>query len=354
MKKAFWITFAFLLSTTLCTMAQNQLGKVTNVNQEASCPQGYFTGMQCFQATVSCPNLANIQVTYGYENPAGTPVGTVFFHDGSGGTQPYGAGLSSTENYLSSYLHAGYQIVQMSWATDWEIVGGSNPASIAKAACRPATLMQYIYKNVHTTGAMCAQGQSAGSAAIAYALTWYNAATYLDKVELISGPVFGNIQEGCAVPNAPPVTICPTGQFGCVGSSWQDVPEYAGGYLAAVRSWTQNSSCQGSRRTTDPSNDTWQQMSLANGTSEMKYLYPQTAMGGWLCSNGLNNSAAQGQYYYLNFTTSTQTAGFSLTRVDNCEGAEGVEPGKTPSGETAFFAIVSDMTDASVGCVQRH
>lgn len=354
MKKAICITAVFVFLTALSSLAQNQLGKVIDVRPEASCPHGYFTGMHCSQATVTCPNLANLNVTYGYADPAGKSVGTVFLHNGAGGTTPYAAGLNSSENYLQSYLQAGYQIVQVSWASDWEIVGGSNSASIGMAACRPATLMQYIYQNVHTSGAMCAQGQSAGSAAIAYALTWYNASSYLDKVELISGPVFGDIEPGCAVPNASPVTVCPAGQFGCVGSSWQDVPEYEGGYLAAVRSWTQNSSCQGNRRTSPQSNNNWQSMSLVNGTSNNNFFYPQTAMGGWLCSNGLNNSAAQGEYYYTNFTTSSQIADYSLTRVDNCEGAEGVEQGKTPSGESAFTAIVTDMTDSSVGCVQRH
>jgi hypothetical protein len=77
-------------------------------------------------------------------------------------------------------------------------------------------------------------------------------------------------------------------------------------------------------------------------------------MAAWLCSNGLNNSATQGQLFYANFTSALQTAGCSVTRVDKCKGPETVEPGTTPSGETAFFAIINDMTDANIGCVLRH
>jgi hypothetical protein len=354
MRTFVWCAFGLLLLLPICAMAQNQLGTVSNVNPIPVCPRGYFDGMQCSLATVSCPNVADIQVTFGYLDPAGTPKGTVFFHAGSGGTAPYGGGLSPSDNYLTSYLSAGYQLVQMSWTTDWEDVGTAFPASIGTAACRPATLMQYVYQNIRTAGAMCAQGSSGGSAAIAYALAWYNAASYVDKVELISGPVFGDVEKGCSVPDAATVTVCPSAQFGCVGASWQDLPQYAGGYLDAVRTYTRNKSCQGGHPTNDQSDDAWQSQSIVNGSPSTSFFYPQTAMAAWLCSNGLNNSAAQGQYYYANFTSASQTAAYSVTRVDGCEGPEVVEPGKTPSGEVAFFAIVNDMTDANEGCVLRH
>jgi len=95
-------------------------------------------------------------------------------------------------------------------------------------------------------------------------------------------------------------------------------------------------------------------MSVVNGSFNTSFSYPQTGMAAWLCSNGLNNSAAQGQYYYANFTNSSQTAGYSVNRVDRCDGPEAVEPGRTPSGEIAFLAIVNDMTGSDLGCVPRH
>ncbi len=353
MKIYFWCCVFALLLCGVTAVAQNPLGTVSNVTAQASCPQGYFTGMQCFQATVSCPSTENIQVTFGYADPVGQPRGTVFFHDGAGGTTPYGGQSSSYQDYLSSYLSAGFQIVQMSWASDWENVG-SFQASIGKAACRPATLMQYIYQNVHTSGAMCAQGVSAGSAAIAYALAWYNAASYLDKVELISGPVFGNIEAGCSVPKAARVQVCANGQYGCVGSSWGDAPEYIGGDLHSVRKWVNNNHCLGFRKTSDGTDDGWTAMSVVTGTSSTSFSYPNTGMAGWLCSNGLNNSAAEGNYYYVNFTNSSQTSSYSLTRIDGCQGPETIEAGTTPSGENGFTAVVNDMTDTRNGCVLHH
>jgi len=349
-----WCVASLVLLFTFSAVAQNQLGTVSNVAPIPSCPEGYFDGMQCSVATVSCPGTDDIQVTFGFENPPGTPKGTIFFHAGAGGTAPYSGGLNASENYFTDYLSAGYQLVQMSWQTGWEDVGSLHKASIGGAACRPATLMQYIYQNVRTSGAMCAQGASAGAAAIAYSLAWYNAASYLDKVELTSGPVFGNIEQGCVVPDAPTVTVCPSGQIGCVGDAWQDTPQYAGGYLASVRQYTQNETCQADHQTSDSSNDAWQAESVVQGSGDVNYSYPQTGMAAWLCSNGLNNSAAQAEYYYANFTDPSQTAAYSVTRIDGCLGPEEVEQGRTPSGEIGFRAIVADMTDSNLGCVLRH
>jgi hypothetical protein len=42
---------------------------------------------------------------------------------------------------------------------------------------------------------MCALGDSAGSAAIAYSLAYYGAGSYLDNVELLSGPVLSDIEQ---------------------------------------------------------------------------------------------------------------------------------------------------------------
>jgi len=46
---------------------------------------------------------------------------------------------------------------------------------------------------------MCALGDSAGSAAVAYSLAYYNAGSYFDNVELLSGPVLSDIEQGCQV-----------------------------------------------------------------------------------------------------------------------------------------------------------
>jgi hypothetical protein len=88
--------------------------------------------------------------------------------------------------------------------------------SILSAACRPATFLNYINSSpFHSKGSMCAQGASAGSGAIGYSMAWYGAASYLKNVELIVGPVFSEIDQGCANPNAATPTICAAGTSYC-------------------------------------------------------------------------------------------------------------------------------------------
>jgi hypothetical protein len=89
---------------------------------------------------------------------------------------------------LARYVNDGYQVVQIAWGPhqegqDWEITNVANAPSILVGACRPATFLNWV-RNGNSgvgngiwagNGGMCAEGHSAGSGAIAYALTWYNA-----------------------------------------------------------------------------------------------------------------------------------------------------------------------------------
>jgi hypothetical protein len=334
--------------------ARLPLGVVTGASRMHSCPQGYYPGATCYQATVTCPNTVDIPVTYGYTSPAGTQKGTIVLFNGGAGTQPQ-PGQPGGKNFDANYLGAGYQIVQTAWATAWEDTGYSGAKDIKAAACRAATLLNHIYQTVYDrNGGMCAQGSSAGSAEIAYALSSYGASDYLDKVELISGPVFGDVEQGCMEPDTTPVTVCSPGQFGCVGAAWQDQPQYVNGTEGIVGTWSGHKCQPRSKTTPQPTNASWKAMSIVDGTSEPNFSYPKTAMAGWLCSNGLNNSAAQGEFFYQKFTNHSQVSDYSLTRIDRCAGAEGVGSGITPQGKLGFDAVTADMTSPVTGCRKRH
>jgi hypothetical protein len=330
------------------------LGSVINVAALPTCPTGYATGMSCSQATVVCPGTADLNVTYGYMAPPSGPInGTVFFHAGGSGDVPLGI-----SEYIPPYSStAGFALVQMAWASSWEDTG-LTVKNVGVAACRPATLMNYIFQQVATPGgAKCAQGFSAGSAAVGYALAWYGAGRYLDNVELLSGPVFSDIEQGCMVPQPPQLSVCTPGQFGCPpNSEFPDFPSYdtgSSGTATGVGLITGDASCDGSANTTAQSNANWKAMSIVNGTTKPSFSYPQTAVAGWVCNNGLNPSAAQGDIFYQQFTSSGQTAAFSLNPVTGCSGAEGVGSGTVASlgGEAGSVAISNDMI---AHCIVRH
>lgn len=329
------------------------LGSVTNVAALSPCPSGYDPAMSCSQATVVCPNTADLTVTYGYMAPPGAITGTIFFHAGGAGTVPY-----DITDFVGPYSAAGYALVQMAWPSSWEDTGLA-VKNVGVAACRPATLMNYIFQQVATPGgAKCAQGFSAGSAAVGYTLAWYGAGSYLDNVELISGPVFSDIEQGCMVPSPAPVSVCTPGQFGCNGAEFQDSPSYntgpdGPGTATGVGVVTGDASCGGNSTTTPQSNSNWKAMSIVNGTSTPSFNYPQTTMAGWVCNNHINPSAAQGDLFYEQFTGSGQTAGFSLYPVTNCNGAEGVSTGTVDGlgGELGSLAISNHMI---AQCTVRH
>ena len=215
----------FLLCFGAVTVRAQQspmrLGKVSAVTQLSSCSNGFFPGMTCFHAEMSCPNTVNIGLSFGELSPTQAARGTIVFLEGGPGTTPF-----ANPDYGSAYLAAGYQIVELAWDTPWEITQSIAGNNIKNAACRPATFLKYVRQNVYQGGGMCAQGDSAGSGAVAYTLAWYGGSVFLDKVELLSGPVFGDIEQGCAVPNGNKIAVCPPGQFGCNGAEWLDGPEY--------------------------------------------------------------------------------------------------------------------------------
>jgi hypothetical protein len=342
----------------------------------------------CQTATVTgCPNAANLNFTYSYDAPASSK-GTIAFISGGAGTVD--AGDASAAGY---YFSQGYEVIQIEWADDWELTtipstdGGSNStytSNIQLAACRNATLLNYIFTGGNTKlysgGGRCAQGSSAGSAAIAYALTFYGAGNYLDAVELISGPPLADIEQGCVVPTAPERTVCPADQFGCDlgGSSpWVLGPQYTGA-KNGVQSWTGDPTCAAGVTTSTSSKQAWLQQSIVNdGTNNPVYSYPNTSMSAWLCQSVAdsnecvggtntgqggspqddcpNNATSQAQIYYAKLTSDSSNlpkAPYNIYAVQNCNGPEGVSSATTNvpalnniDGQTA---IEQDMVNRCV------
>lgn len=314
------------------------------------CPSAYYPGMSCFSGMVQdCENAANIGFNYGVASPRGEVKGTIVFLEGGGGTSAY-----QDPSYPAKYIEDGFQLVYVTWDSDWEATGGSSGTSIKDAACRPATVLNYIYNNLYNQGGMCVQALSAGAGAAAYSLAWYGSSSYLDNVELLSGPVFGNIEQGCVVPHAPTVTVCPAGQFGCNGEEWPDPPYYVNADPGLVGHWSGQPSCNAGRVTSQSANAAWQTMSIVDGNNQPSFFYPQTSLAGWLCSNvdsEQNNSAAQAQFFFQQFTNSGQTAAYSVTRIDHCNGPEDVSTGVTPQGLNGFDAVTEHMVSS---CFKRH
>ena len=347
------LAFSIILGA-VSAAAQSKILPLGHVNlpvKTVGCTADFATGSTCYTSTITCPDTSDIGFTYGVVNPGGTQ-GTVVFFNGDDGTVP------GFTQYVAAYTppYNDFQTVQVAWGTAWEETSTGTGTSLKSAACRPATLMDWLLrqKNVYAGGGMCAQGASAGSAAIAFSLTQYGAYAYLRHVIFESGPVLSNVPTGCD-PNSAPVTVCPGNQ--CLTGnegSWTDSPLYVDGAETAVSNWTGASGPNACKqpRITDSQYDSWGTMSivdgLTGGESDTTFNYPTTSMSGWLCSKSSNchaarcqnNSAAEGQLYYANVTSPK-----SVYRVDNCMGTEGVEQGTVPAkpNMSGLQAIIADM-----------
>jgi hypothetical protein len=223
---------------------------------------------------------------------------------------------------------------------------------------------------------MCAQGGSAGSAALAYYLAYYGGGSTLDAVELTSGPTLSDLRLGCEIPLPAQVTACGLtnyngGQYGCQlgagGSTWTLSPTYLSGANGAVGGWTNDTSCANGTTTSSASNLRWLQQSLVDdGTNSPTFTYSSTAMSAWLCrtvnnpnnyncaavnNNNVhycpNNSSPQGQVFYANIGSTNSPPAYGVWAINLCAGSEGVAEGHvgTDTGQKGFDAIKVDMTN---------
>jgi hypothetical protein len=380
------------------------LGTVTGVSAGGACPtgRGFDTSgaMTCYSAKLTqCPGTDDLYFVYGVEAPTGTPAGTIVILSGKGGT--IASDPPSDVTYVQDYVNAHYQVVQIAWGATapgipWEytnVSGGTNPPNIRVAACRPASFLNWVrnggpnnnYQGIWGgNGGMCVQGESAGGAAAAYALAWYNAGAatasfgqgYLDKALMKSGPTLSDIKQGCEVQNgvnSQYTQICSGTQVGCSGWQPTEPPgyhlEYVQGAQDSVNSWSGNTSspaCGDNRPNITTTYDTtWAKMSIVDftETQQPSFNYPNTAMSAWLCestADGVtpNNSAPQGELFYLQFTSLSQLPAnaYTVNAVINCpDNPENVDGGTVAAtNQNGMAAIVADMTTGVAACTKRH
>lgn len=347
--------------------APGSMSGVALYNGTGVCPSGFWSPgptnpPTCYTGTVTCANSATtppLSIIFSNLVPPVVPpnplAGSVVLFSGGGGAL---GDIKDTHLYAQTYYSDGYQVIQTAWSTDWEQT--SDTLGILTAGCRPAAFLNYALTttspvilnprlNSYPNAGFCAHGASAGAGALGYVLAQYNDASGnplgsdLDDTELISGPVFGDIRMGCMVPGWPTLgSICPSGQYGCSNgtTNWTDAFPYVQQDAMDLQAWTNNPSCAGTTTTTNASNSAWLNMSIVNGTSG-NFNYSNMGMSGWLCasyapndcqsSKGCpNNSAAEGNEFFLQITSVSQALGYTLTGVVQCQTAEDIGYGYDP------------------------
>ncbi len=171
-----------------------QLGSVSELDDPCPDGAGPLPGTRCIQVEVSCPDIPSLVAQLRITDPPSdaTPRGTILFGTGGGGESFYD-GSATAEVMMRSLAGDGFTIVQRAWISQWE----SGGAGLAAAACRYATLLTWVKDEIHQDGALCATGNSGGSAEIGYALSRFGREAILDLAVPTGGPVMSRVDLGC-------------------------------------------------------------------------------------------------------------------------------------------------------------
>lgn len=171
---------------------------------------GGAQGGNCYQMTVSCPNVADQDVGVKVVNPTGTPLGTVLFTTGGTGQEWYDQHFIYGTQIIDGMVTANYSTVQFAWGyppvgfPGGGTFGGwlTGPGGPRQLACRWATLAKWVHDNPQVTNSaasapFCATGNSAGSGVAAYAISFYGEDNMFNMLEETSGPPFSRVDNGC-------------------------------------------------------------------------------------------------------------------------------------------------------------
>ncbi len=212
------------INATCATGATRQLGTVSAVSSVA-CSGAIKNGV-CQQMTIACPGVDPVQAFVKTNAPTGTSIGTVTFGTGTNGNGLYESIFTFGGTAIQDVLDGGYTAVQISWGLPFTSGQPSGwvegPGGVLAAACRYATVTQWIYDNIQNNKAvpMCATANSGGAGALAYALSQYGSSNILSMAEVTSGPPTGRLDWGCGCQaGAMPVSCGATPTMGtCFGA----------------------------------------------------------------------------------------------------------------------------------------
>jgi hypothetical protein len=225
-------------TATTTVQSTDPLGSVSSFTTLTSCA-GSLAGGTCYSLDVSCDGVADFETYLKVNTPAsGTPLGTVIFGVGTGGSGLYDDSVSSGFKYgstaVQNVLDAGFTTAQVSFGAPFNDTTPNGwltgPGGVRRLACRYATVAQWVYDNIHnknTSAPMCATGNSGGSGAIAYAVSHYGLDSIFAMIEPTSGPPMSRIDEGCE-----PTASCQTVQTEC--GTTQDIGLCYGASDAAI------------------------------------------------------------------------------------------------------------------------
>jgi hypothetical protein len=135
--------------------------------------------------------------------PSASSLGTVTYNTGTDGNGLYENIFTFGDTAVGNVLTAGFTTVQISWGTPFNTNQPAGwvqgPGGVLAAACRYATVTQWISDNIKSNASLplCATANSGGAGALAYALSQYPVGSIISMAEVTSGPPTGRLDWGC-------------------------------------------------------------------------------------------------------------------------------------------------------------
>ncbi len=171
----------------------------------------------CTRFDVSCPGISGNMRTYlrATDPMTATLKGTMVFFTGENGGRWWGD-INWTHNpsILDHMRWAGFRTVEVKWpgsvTNTWFYAPAGSLAGMAKLGCRPATVIQWVYDNLHTDKSLpyCASGHSNGGSQLGLTLVYYGMGEILDAAVFESGPNYTRIDKSCLCDDPAFINIC--------------------------------------------------------------------------------------------------------------------------------------------------
>jgi hypothetical protein len=170
-----------------------------------------LTGYSCSKFVIkSCSGVsADAQGVLGEADPTdmSSPKGVVVFFSGTEGKDWWSAPNPLADQFLSRLrFRDGFVVIQVRWVDSWLKAPRGEQAGSAHLACRPATVIDWVYRNIYlplgiTPGpgecGFCITGNSGGASQASYALSHYGLDGILNAVFPTSGPAHAAQEKGC-------------------------------------------------------------------------------------------------------------------------------------------------------------
>lgn len=164
------------------------------------------TAAECDGVLVQCPGLAPVRGVLGIDPAEGTARGVILLLSGGSGTYWWDVDGNGGREAVSQLRQGGLDVIQLRWIDPWMAAPEGQPLGPATMACRPATVITWVYEH-HAQGrplasgtgvcGFCVSGHSAGASALAYSMSFYGVAAPIKAAIFTSGPPHAAMEKGC-------------------------------------------------------------------------------------------------------------------------------------------------------------